>query len=357
MTIDLADLLQTTVRQGGSDLHLLAGEPPRIRINGSLSVLSGDHDALDPDGLTRTLYSIMGTDAQSEFEYHDGADLAYQVDELARFRVNVFRHIGGIGAVFRVIPENKPSLAQLGLPDVVYNFARYPSGIVLVTGKTGSGKSTTLAALIHQINDTRRDHIIAIEDPIEFVHSRRKSLVSQRQVGKHVGTFANALRSALREDPDVIMVGELRDFETMALAVTAAEMGILVLGTLHTSGAVATVDRMVNTFPAAQQAQVRNMLSTSLRATVSQQLLSTADGNGRVAAVEILINNHAVGNIIREGKNEQIEEVMRSGALVGMVTMDGSIQRLLDAGQITAEEAWRGAREKTRFASAAGQEQ
>ena len=356
MTIDLTNLLATTVRDGGSDLHLLAGEPPRIRINGALTALAEGQKALDPDGLTKALYQIMGTDAQSQFEQNDGADLAYEVPELARFRVNVFRHIGGIGAVFRVIPEKKPSLENLGLPEVLHNFARYPSGIVLVTGKTGSGKSTTLAALIHQINDTRRGHIISIEDPIEFVHARRKSLVSQRQVGKHVASFVDALRSALREDPDVIMVGELRDFETMALAVTAAEMGILVLGTLHTSGAVATVDRMVNTFPAAQQAQVRNMLSTSLRATVSQQLLVDASGKGRIAAVEILINNHAVANIIREGKNEQIEEVMRSGALVGMATMDSSIQRLLDAGHITPEEAWRGARDRSRFAAAAGRQ-
>lgn len=356
MTIDLGSLLASTVRNGGSDLHLLAGEPPRVRINGALSTLAEGHDRLDPDALNRALYQIMGTDAQSQFEHHDGADLAYEIPDLARFRVNVFRHIAGIGAVFRVIPENKPSLDNLGLPEVLHNFARYPSGIVLVTGKTGSGKSTTLAALIHQINNTRRGHIIAIEDPIEFVHARRKSLVSQRQVGKHVATFAAALRSALREDPDVIMVGELRDFETMALAVTAAEMGILVLGTLHTSGALATVDRMVNTFPAAQQAQVRNMLSTSLRATISQQLLVDASGNGRIAAVEILINNHAVANIIREGKNEQIEEVMRSGALVGMATMDSSIQRLLDAGHISPEEAWRGARDKSRFATAAGKE-
>ncbi|MDZ7827844.1 MAG: PilT/PilU family type 4a pilus ATPase [Gammaproteobacteria bacterium] len=295
------------------------------------------------------MYEIMPESVRRQFERRDGADFAHIAEGIGRFRVNVFRHFGGIGAVFRWIPDQILTLEDLGLPEVLHRFGMQSNGLVLVTGKTGSGKSTTLAAVIDAINQRRRGHIVTIEDPIEFIHTRKKSLVSQREVGRHTPRFVDALRSALREDPDVIMVGELRDLETMGLAVTAAEMGILVFGTLHTAGATSTIDRLVNTFPPTRQGQVRNMVSTSLLGIVSQQLLQSADGNGRVVAAEVLVNNHAVGNIIRESKTDQLDNVIRSGALQGMVSMDGSIQRLLDGGLITAREAYAAALDKSRF--------
>jgi twitching motility protein PilT len=345
--VDLGHLLQEAIRREASDLHLMAGAPPRIRRHGDLETLP--EDPLPPDGLDEALREIMPESALAQLDAEDGTDFAYAARGAGRFRINVFRQFSGIGAVLRAIPDQVQPLENLGLPEVLHQFAQQNNGLVLVTGKTGSGKSTTLAAMLDAINQRRRSHIITIEDPVEFVHTRKRSLVSQREVGRHTSSFADALRSALREDPDVIMVGELRDLETVSLAVTAAEMGILIFGTLHTAGAVSTIDRLVNTFPPKQQLQVRNMVSTSLQGIVSQQLLRRADGGGRVLAAEVLVNNHAVGNIIREGKTDQLDNVVRSGALQGMVSMDVSIQRLLDGGLISGREAYAAALDKSRF--------
>jgi twitching motility protein PilT len=282
------------------------------------------------------------------FEAKDGTDFAYSMPGIARFRVNVMRQLNGMGAVFRAIPSTARTAAELKLPEAVMNLCKINSGLILVTGKTGSGKSTTLAAMIDDINSREKGHILTIEDPIEFVHVRKNCLISQREIGVHATSFSSALMSALREDPDVILVGELRDLETMSIAVTA-EMGILVMGTLHTNGAAATVDRLVNAFPADKQPHVRTMLSTSLRGVVSQQLIPKTDKQGRVAALEILINTPAVANLIRQGKMDQLENAMQSGAAVGMRLMDTAIQALLDQRQITGKEAFKKAINKSRF--------
>jgi len=263
--------------------------------------------------------------------------------------VNVFRHLGGMGAVMRSIPSEAVTIDDLKLPAVVRNLCRHRQGMILVTGKTGSGKSTTLATMIHEINRTRKGHIITIEDPIEFLHKRENCLISQREVGNHTPSFAEALLSALREDPDVVLVGELRDLETMSTAITAAEMGILVMGTLHTNGAAATVDRIVHSFPPDKQSHVRTMLSTSLRGVISQQLCRRKTGDGRIAALEILVNTSAVANLLRQGKLDQLETAMQSGAGVGMRTMDSALQELLDRRFITAREAYERATSKERF--------
>jgi twitching motility protein PilT len=342
-------LLSRVVGMDGSDLHLVAGDPPRIRVNGDLRAL--EDETMTAEAVSDSLAEVMPEHARSVFERGDGVDFAYEVHGLSRFRVNVFRQINGLGAVFRAIPSRSMSLKELGLPPVVSSLSMQRHGLLLVTGKTGSGKTTTLAAVVDEINGRRKGHIITIEDPIEFLHERKRSLISQRQVGLHTPSFASALRSALREDPDVILVGEMRDLETISLAVTAAETGILVLGTLHTSGAASTVDRIINTFPAQKQGQIRSMLSTSLRGVVSQQLVRRADGHGRVAAIEILINTPAVSNLIREGRSDQLESTMQAGALVGMQTMDGALRRLLEAGTITGREAYEKAINKSEFES------
>lgn len=344
---EINNLLHQMVRDNGSDLHLIAGQPPRIRHMGDLTAIW--ETPLAREEVERAIDAYMPPTARETFQREDQADFAIQIPELARFRVNVFRHVGGIGAVFRSIPTRAFTLEELGLPEVVAGLCANKQGMILVTGKTGSGKSTTLAAMIDHINSNRKGHIITIEDPIEFVHQRKRCLISQREVGQHTPSFASALRSALREDPDVILIGELRDLETMSLAVTAAEMGILVLGTLHTNGAISTVDRVVNTFPVNKQAQVRAMLSTSLRAVISQQLVRLADGSGRRAAVEIMVNTPAVANIIREGKTEQLETAIQSGALVGMQSMDNALRKLIDADLITPQEAYDKAFRKADF--------
>jgi twitching motility protein PilT len=259
------------------------------------------------------------------------------------------RHLGGMGAVMRAIPSKALTMDELNLPQSIRELAKSANGLILVTGKTGSGKSTTLAAIIDDINLRLKGHILTIEDPIEFVHPRKRCLISQREVGVHAMSFSKALHSALREDPDVILVGEMRDYETISIAVTAAEMGILVMGTLHTNGAAQTVDRIVNVFPADKQSHVRTMLSTSLRGVISQQLLQRADKQGRVAALEILVNTPAVANLIRQGKLDQLETVMQSGSSQGMRTMDGAIQALLDAKSISGREAYKKGINKTRF--------
>ncbi|HEV7716227.1 MAG TPA: PilT/PilU family type 4a pilus ATPase, partial [Steroidobacteraceae bacterium] len=280
--------LTQIIEKRGSDLHFIAGDPPRIRLYGDLTALHPDK--LEPSFVKDAIYEIMPKPAQDRFEKKDGADFAYTLADRGRFRVNVMRQLNGMGAVFRAIPSKAFTLDELKLPESVRNMCRANQGLILVTGKTGSGKSTTLAAMIDDINTRVKGHILTIEDPIEFVHLRKSCLISQREIGVHSQGFAQALHSALREDPDVILVGELRDLETMSIAVTAAEMGILVMGTLHTNGAAQTVDRMVNVFPSDKQSHVRTMLSTSLRGVVSQQLLQRADKQGRVAALEILVN-------------------------------------------------------------------
>jgi len=331
----------------GSDLHFIAGDPARIRLHGDLSTLRPEK--LAPEFVKDALYEIMPKAAKERFEAKDGADFAHTIPERGRFRVNVMRQLHGMGAVFRAIPSKALTLDELKLPESVRQMCKANNGLILVTGKTGSGKSTTLAAMIDDINLRVRGHILTIEDPIEFVHNRKSCLISQREIGVHAPTFAAALHSALREDPDVILVGELRDLETMSIAVTAAEMGILVMGTLHTNGAAQTVDRMVNVFPSDKQSHVRTMLSTSLRGVVSQQLLQKADRNGRVAALEILVNTPAAANLIRQGKLDQLENVMQSGAQFGMRTMDTAIQQLLDSRQITGKEAYKKGINKVKF--------
>jgi twitching motility protein PilT len=331
----------------GSDLHFIAGDPARIRLFGDLSALRPER--LEMAFVKEALYEIMPKPAQDRFESKDGADFAYTLPERGRFRVNVMRQLNGMGAVFRAIPSKAYTLDELKLPEAVRGMGRSNSGLILVTGKTGSGKSTTLAAMIDDINTRVKGHILTIEDPIEFVHQRKSCLISQREIGVHSQSFAHALHSALREDPDVILVGELRDLETMSIAVTAAEMGILVMGTLHTNGAAQTVDRIINVFPSDKQSHVRTMLSTSLRGVVSQQLLQKADKSGRVAALEILVNTPAAANLIRQGKLDQLENSMQAGGAFGMRTMDSAIQQLLDSRQITGKEAYKKAINKGRF--------
>jgi twitching motility protein PilT len=339
--------LEQILKRRGSDLHFIAGDPPRVRLHGELKPLQSE--PLAAEFAREALYEIMPRKAVERFESKDGADFAYQLPEKGRFRVNVLRHLNGMGAVFRAIPAQALTLDQLNMPPAVRQLCLANSGLILFTGKTGSGKSTSLAALIDDINKRIKGHILTIEDPIEFVHPRRNCLVSQREIGVHAPSFSAALHSALREDPDVILVGELRDLETMSIAVTAAEMGIVVMGTLHTNGAAQTVDRIVNAFPADKQPHVRTMLSTSLRGVVSQQLIKRADGSGRVAALEILINNSGCANLIRQGKLDQLENAMQLGAQYGMRTMDSAIQQLLDAGTISGAEAYRKAINKAKF--------
>jgi twitching motility protein PilT len=339
--------LHQVLEQKGSDLHFLAGDPARVRQFGELKALAAE--PLGADFVKSTLYEIMPKLAVERFEAKDGTDFAYSMPGIARFRVNVMRQLNGMGAVFRAIPSAARTMDELNLPQSVRNLANTNNGLILVTGKTGSGKSTTLAALIDDINARTKGHILTIEDPIEFVHARKQCLISQREIGVHAASFASALLSALREDPDVILVGELRDLETMSIAVTAAEMGILVMGTVHTNGAAATVDRMVNAFPADKQSHVRTMLSTSLRGVVSQQLIPRADKQGRLAALEVLINTPAVANLIRQGKMDQLENAIQSGGALGMRTMDSAIQQLLDSGQISGRDAYKKAINKSRF--------
>jgi len=310
--------LELVVKQKGSDLHLISGNPPRVRLNGETFPVK--YRDLTADETRDLLYEIMTPLQRQHFEQENGVDFAYEAEGLARFRVNVFEHLRGIGAVFRVIPTEVMSLQKLGLPPVLKNFCRQRKGLILVTGPTGSGKSTTLAAMIDFINRERKGHIITIEDPVEFIHPNRNCLISQREVGSHTPTFAHALHSALREDPDVVLVGELRDLETIHLALTAAEI--------------------INVFPPGEEAFVRTMLSTSLVGVISQQLLPTADRKGRVAALEIMINNAAVANLIREGKTEQLDNVIQSGGMQGMQRMDTALRRLLDAKLITGEDAY-----------------
>jgi twitching motility protein PilT len=308
-----------------------------------------DKETLSIDTVRECMLEIMDGVSQRNFEQDDAADFAYEIPEISRFRVNVFRHLNGIGAIFRAIPSRAMTLSDLGMPKIVHDLCRHTQGMILVTGKTGSGKSTTLAAMIDDMNKRLKGHILTIEDPVEFVHKPQGCLISQREIGVHSPTFAEALHSALREDPDVVLVGEMRDLETISIAVTAAEMGILVMGTLHTNGAGQTVDRIVNSFPADKQTHIRTMISTSLRGVISQQLLPTKQHAGRVAALEILVNTPAVANLIRQGKLDQLETAMQSGGGTGMQTMDTALMNLVSKGLISGKDAYQQANDKSKF--------
>ena len=339
--------LELVVNQGGSDLHLVAGNQPRIRLNGEAHIIK--YRELSAEETEDLLYEIMPEEIKSSFREKGGADFAYEISDYSRFRVNIFKHINGLGAVFRVIPTHIKTLNELGLPPVIKNFCRQQRGLILVTGPTGSGKSTTLAAMVDFINTEKKGHIITIEDPIEFIHKNKNCLISQREVGVHTDQFSTALRSSLREDPNVVLVGELRDFDTIHMALTAAETGILVIATLHTSSAASSIDRIINVFPPGEEHFVRTMLSTSLVAVISQQLLRGINGKTRVAAHEIMINNSAISNVIREGNTEQFENVMQSSISQGMQLMDTSILRLFDAKLISGEEAYLKSKNKSNF--------
>lgn len=339
--------LVTALKQNASDLHFISGDPLRARIHGNLQILQQDN--LTIDHVKECMFEIMDGITQQAFEENDAADFAYEIADVSRFRVNVFRHLNGIGAVLRAIPSKALSLEDLNMPKIIHELCRHTQGMILVTGKTGSGKSTTLAAMIDAMNKRLKGHILTIEDPVEFVHKAKGCLISQRELGVHTKSFANALRSALREDPDVILVGEMRDLETISIAVTAAEMGILVMGTLHTNGAAQTVDRIINSFPADKQSHIRTMISTSLRGVVSQQLLPTKQEAGRVAALEVLINTPAVSNLIRQGKLDQLETAMQAGGKQGMQTMDNALMELVNKGLIDGKEAYLQANHKATF--------
>jgi twitching motility protein PilT len=339
--------LQEALKRNASDLHFVSGDPVRVRIHGELQIMMDEK--LTVETVHEAIMEIMDGTTQRTFEKEESADFAYEIEGVSRFRANAFRHLNGIGGVFRAIPSTALTLDQLNMPPVIYDLCKQTSGMILVTGKTGSGKSTTLAAMIDAINTSAKGHILTIEDPIEFVHQTKSSLISQREIGLHSGSFAEALRSALREDPDVILVGEMRDLETISIAVTAAEMGILVMGTLHTNGAAQTVDRIINSFPHDKQAHIRTMISTSLRGVVSQQLLPTKGKPGRIAALEVLINTSAVANLIRQGKLDQLETAMQSGGNIGMKTMDSALMDLVEHAHIAGKEAYLQASDKSKF--------
>ena len=339
--------LQEALKKNASDLHFVSGDPVRARIHGDLHILMDEK--LTTEVVQECLFEIMEGTTKRTFEEKESADFAYNIPDISRFRVNIFRHLNGIGAIFRAIPSQALTLEQLGMPDVIHDLCKQTQGMILVTGKTGSGKSTTLAAMIDAMNKNMHGHILTIEDPIEFVHKTQNCLISQREIGEHSDTFADALHSALREDPDVILVGEMRDLETISIAVTAAEMGILVMGTLHTNGAAQTVDRIINSFPADKQAHIRTMISTSLRGVVSQQLLPTKHEAGRIPALEVLINTSAVANLIRQGKLDQLETAMQSGGAMGMQTMDAALMALVEGAFVSGKEAYLQASNKSKF--------
>ena len=330
------DLLAIMVDRNASDLHLTAGSPPVIRVNGRLERLP-DYENLDGDETRDLIYRIVSTEQQKQLETKRQIDFSHSVPGLARFRVNAYFQRATIGAAFRMIPAEIKTLEQLNLPDRLYELAERPRGLVLVTGPTGSGKSTTLASLLDHVNRTRHEHILTIEDPIEFLHWHRTCIVNQREIGPDATTFAEALRAALRQDPDVILVGEMRDLETIATALTAAETGHLVFATLHTQSAPQTIDRIIDVFPAEQQDQVRVQLSGTLQGIVTQNLVQTADGRGRVAALEILIPDDAVRNLIRTAKIEQIYSVMQTSTGRGMLTMEQSLADLVLRRVITSD--------------------
>src|SRR5579862_9595938 len=331
-------LLEETVACGASDLHVTVGASPAVRVSGELRPLEGG-EPLDAETIRALVYRILTTEQQKRLELDRQLDLSYGVPGLARFRINVFMQRESVAAVFRVIPDKLKTLEELGLPETLRDLTKLPRGLVLVTGPTGSGKSTTLAAMIDEINRTRNDHIITIEDPIEFLHRHKYCVVNQREIGTDATSFASALRAALRQDPDVILLGEMRDLETISTALTAAETGHLVFGTLHTQSAAGTIDRMIDVFPAEQQEQIRAQIAGSLQGVVTQALLPTTDGQSRIAAIEILVPDDAIRNLIRQAKVEQIYTYMQTGSRNGMQTMEQSLAELVQRHLITTQQA------------------
>ena len=346
--MDITELLAFAVKNKASDLHLSAGLPPMIRVHGDIRRIN--LPAMDHNTVHDMVYDIMNDGQRKVYEESLEVDFSFEVPTLARFRVNAFNQNRGSGAVFRTIPSKVLTLEELNAPKIFKEISDQPRGIVLVTGPTGSGKSTTLAAMVDYVNETQFGHILTVEDPIEFVHQSKKCVINQREVGPHTQSFSNALRSALREDPDVILVGEMRDLETIRLALTAAETGHLVFGTLHTSSAAKTIDRIVDVFPAAEKEMVRSMLSESIRAVIAQTLLKTKDGNGRVAAHEIMVGTPAIRNLIRENKIAQMYSSIQTGQNIGMQTLDQCLQDLVRRNTISVGEARSRAVNKDMFA-------
>jgi|tagenome__1003787_1003787.scaffolds.fasta_scaffold20907105_2 twitching motility protein PilT len=337
MNFDFADILLEVIQTGASDLHLTVGAPPMVRERGKLRPL--DYPMLTGQDTREIVYSILNNDQRKKLENEWQIDLSYSVPGHARFRVNAYFQRASIGAVLRTIPQDIPKFETLGLPEVLKDFTRKPRGFVLVTGPTGSGKSTTLASMIDMINEERHEHIMTVEDPIEFLHRHKNCVVNQRELGSDASSFGAALKSALRQDPDVILVGEMRDLETMSTAITAAETGHLVFATLHTQDTAQTIDRIVDSFPPAQQHQVRTQLSIAIQGVVTQQLIPTADGLSRVCATEVMVPTPAVRNLIREGKTHQLYSALQTGGSHGMQTMDASLVELVRAGKLTQKQA------------------
>lgn len=335
--IDFKDLLKECNEKNASDLHITVGVPPMIRVNGSL-IAVGD-EKLMPDDTKKYSKAILGEEGYMEYEISGEVDTSYSEKGIGRFRVNVFKQRGSDALALRAVPLQVPSLETLNMPPILGELTKKTRGLILVTGPTGSGKSTTLSAMINEINSTRNCHIMTLEDPIEYLHKHKKSIINQREVGSDTKSYKDALKSALREDPDVILIGEMRDLDTISIAITAAETGHLVLSTLHTIGASKTINRIVDVFPPHQQQQIKVQLAAVLEGVISQQLIKKADGNGRVCALEIMTVNSAIKNLIREGKTHQIDSVVQTGSKAGMKTMDASLVELYKKGEISVEEA------------------
>ena len=350
---DAGTLLHQMIARGGSDLHVKVGSPPRIRIDGEMEIVEGA-EVLRPDDTQEMILGLLNTAQRKEFEEEHELDLAYSIPELSRFRVNVFYQRGTIGSVFRTIPIRIPTAEELGLPPIVLELAMKPRGLVLVTGPTGSGKSTTLAAMVDHVNKNRKCHIMTIEDPIEFLHLDQLALVNQREVGADTKSFAQALRRVLRQDPDVILLGEMRDLETISAACTAAETGHLVFGTLHTTSAPSTIDRIIDVFPPHQQEQIRMQLSIGLQGVICQTLLPRV-GGGRIAAHEIMVCLPSIANLIRESKTHQMLTIIQSGSRLGMHTLDQHLSELVRAGLVTYDDAVTKAQDPVTFETQVGQ--